>query len=198
MYIYRAKHDNMPESPVRTLYGRKGNVLFVPLDVCILQVAAGGGDEFRPAPEPARLIAAPIQEEGAGRIGLIAHYEWPPLLADHSVNPVVTVQLAPSASVRGIEDLRVLAPQVHPGDAVTIDLGSGTTISGTIHTEIGWCSYPDLLHHVGAYRVELVAHVDVRLHGSAVRLTGNGGLLGMLIATQNEPGGTCRALVYPT
>jgi len=33
MNVFRARHDNMPESPVRRLYGRKGNLLLVPLDV---------------------------------------------------------------------------------------------------------------------------------------------------------------------
>ena len=37
-----------------------------------------------------RMIAAPIQEEGGGRLGLIAQYEWPPA-PGRPVNPVVTV-----------------------------------------------------------------------------------------------------------
>ena len=195
MYLYRAKHDNLPESPVRTLYGRKGNLLLLPLDVCILQTV-GGIEEFRPASEANRLISAPIQEEGGGRVGLIAQYEWPPLHHESPVNPVVTVQLAPSASIRGIEDLRVLAPRVHTGDRVT--LGSGKdSIEGTVYEQPGLHHYPDLTHHVQAYAVEFQQHMDRKLHGAAVWLSTNGRLLGMLILTQNEPDDLCRALVYP-
>ena len=59
MLIFRARHDNTPPSPVRTLYGRKGNLLLLPLDVCILQQSEGG-EEFRPVLPEARLIAAPV------------------------------------------------------------------------------------------------------------------------------------------
>ena len=196
MHIYRARHDNMPISPVRTLYGRKGNLLLLPLDVCILQTI-NGTEEFRPAPEAARLIAAPIQEEGGGRVGLIAHYDWPPLHSDAPVNPIVTVQLAPSADARGIEDLRVLAPQVHVGDKILLRLCDCRTIEGTVRDRVDRHHYPDLGHHVRAYAVTFEQHVDRSAHGGAVRLLNNGRVFGMLIATQNEPDGLCRALVYP-
>jgi hypothetical protein len=198
MNIFRARHDNMPESPVRRLYGRKGNLLLVPLDVCILQ-GLDGTEEFRPPPEPSRLIAAPIQEEGGGRLGLIARYEWPPR-GDRPVNPVVTVQLAPSANARDIEDLRVIASQFAVGDRVVLEGDSddpaAARTEGIILALSGWNEYPDLSHRVKAYGVEFSRHVDRRVHGAAVRLE-TGELLGMLIATQNQPGGACRALVYP-
>src|ERR1044071_6520552 len=123
MNIFRARHDNVPESPVRRLYGRKGNLLLVPLDVCLLQ-EINGVEEFRPPPEPSRLIAAPLQEEGGGRLGLIARYEWPPRNG-RPVNPVVTVQLAPSANAKGIEDLRVYASQFAVGDKVVLEGNEG-------------------------------------------------------------------------
>ena len=63
MQVFRARHDNFPESPVRTLYGRKGNLLLLPLDVCVLY-AVNGVEEFRPVVETNRLIAAPILETG--------------------------------------------------------------------------------------------------------------------------------------
>ncbi len=192
MNIYRAKHDNVPESPVRTLYGRKGNQLLLPLDVCILQTV-NGKEEFRPSPEETRLIAAPIQDERDGRIGLVAQYAWPPT-DKTTVNPVVTVQLAPSANVKGVEDLRVIACQVAVGDGIVCVEGN---IEGKVTRAIGWCTYPDLTHQVEAYRVEFQQHVSRRAHGAAVRLK-SGELVGMLIATQNQENGACRALVYPT
>lgn len=208
MKIIRTRYDNVPESPVRTLYGRKGNLLFVPLDVCILQVS-NNTEEFRPSPEAARLIAAPIQEYGDGRLGVVAQYEWPPR-AGEPVNPVVTVQLAPSANVKGIPDLRVLASQFRVGDRVFLagtDTslhaadGNGSTlagrrIEGVVVILSHWQEYPDLTHRVMAYGVEFQHHVDRTVHGAAVwRETGE--LMGMLIATQNQPDGICRALVYP-
>jgi hypothetical protein len=198
MNIYRAKHDNVPVSPVRTLYGRKGNLLLLPLDVCVLQTTNGGIDgidgidEFRPSPEATRLIAAPIQDEKDGRIGLIAQYAWPPR-EGVPIDPVVLVQLAPSANVKGIADLREVACQVETGDAIVCVEGD---IQGTVTRAIGWCTYPDLTHQVEAYRVEFGRHVDRRSHGAAVRLK-SGQLVGMLIATQNQDSGVCRALVYP-
>lgn len=191
MNIFRAKHDNVPESPVRTLYGRKGNMLFLPLDVCLL-LTVNGQEEFRPPAERTRLIAAPIQDEADGRIGTIAQYAWPPR-EGVPVNPVVLVQLAPSANVKGVEDLRVIACQVQVGDAIVCVEGD---IEGTVLQAIGLCTYPDLAHHVAAYRVEFGQPVSCRSHGSAVRLK-TGELLGMLIATQNQPEGICRALVFP-
>jgi hypothetical protein len=191
MQIFRAKHDNVPESPVRTLYGRKGNLLLLPLDVCILQ-NINGTEEFRPSPEVTRLIAAPIQDEADGRIGLIAQYTWPPVQGA-PVGPVVMVQLAPSANVKGVTDLRELACQVEAGDAIVCVEGG---IEGTVSQAIGWCTYPDLTHQVEAYRVEFGQHVGRRSHGAAVRLK-SGQLVGMLIATQNQDSGVCRALVYP-
>lgn len=193
MNIYRAKHDNVPESPVRTLYGRKGNLLLLPLDVCILQTV-NGKEEFRPSPESTRMIAAPIQDEADGRIGLIAQYTWPPFRDSGSVDPVVLVQLAPSANVKGVEDLRVIACQPALNDAVRCVEGG---IDGVVVKLIGWCLYPDLMHRVAAYRVEFAQYIAPRAHGSAVRLK-NGELVGMLIATQNQESGICRALVYPT
>jgi hypothetical protein len=203
MNIFRARHDNVPESPVRTLYGRKGNLLLLPLDVCILQTV-NGNEEFRPSPETARLIAAPIQDEKDGRIGLIAKYDWPSLLGSNGngtvANPVVTVQLAPSANVKGVEDLRVLACRVELGDAVVCVEGGA---EGVVVRDMGWCAYPDLTHRVKAYRVEFRQHISNRAHGSAVRLKSGGDLVGMLIATHNQgdgadsSGGVCRALVYP-
>ncbi len=201
MNVFRAKHDNVSESPVRTLYGRKGSTLLLPLDVCILQTV-NGREEFRPSPEDTRLVAAPIQDEDDGRIGLIAHYDWPPLDGG-AVNPVVTVQLAPSASVKGVEDLRVLASQVNVGDTVVCAEGG---VEGVVLRPLSRCTYPDLTHHVKAFRVEFYQHIDRRAHGAAVRLKSggrNGGLVGMLIATQNEEPqdgqskGICRALVFP-
>ncbi|MBC8104385.1 MAG: hypothetical protein H7Z41_17555 [Cytophagales bacterium] len=192
MNIFRAKHDNVPESPVRTLYGRKGSVLLLPLDICILQIV-NEREEFRPSPEDARLIAAPIMDELHGRIGLIAQYTWPPRNGD-PVNPVVTVQLAPSASVKGVEDLRVIACQAEAGDAI---LCVESSVEGVILRSAERCTYPDLTHEVQAYPVEFRGHVARRTHGAAVRLA-TGELLGMLIATQNQNNGTCRALVYPT
>ncbi len=197
MNIYRAKHDNVPESPVRTLYGRKGNTLILPLDICILQVI-NGREELRPSPEVGRLVAAPIQEEVGGRIGLVAQYDWPPPFT-RIANPVVLVQLAPSANLREVEDLRVLAPLVQVGDPVICTAGN---IQGKVVRDIGWCNYPDNVHKVEAYRVEFSRHIDRRAHGAAVRLKGDG-LIGMLIATQNEEPedgqveGVCRALVFP-
>jgi hypothetical protein len=194
MKIFRARYDNVPESPVRTLYGRKGNLLLMPLDVCILQ-RSNGTEEFRP-PEAARLIAAPIQEQGGGRLGVIARYEWPPR-PDALVNPVVIVQLAPSANIKGVPDLRVLASQVNIGDKIVLTGGSsGDRVEGVVRSLRGSCEYPDLAHPVQAYRVEFQQHVDRQEHGAAIWLEGSG-LLGMLIATQNQPGGICRALVYP-
>jgi len=192
MNVFRARHDNVPESPVRTLYGRKGNFLLLPLDVCVLQTV-NGIDEFRPSPEVTRLIAAPIQDESDGRVGLVAQYVWPPgegVLVD----PVVLVQLAPSADVKRVRDMRVIACQVEAGDAIVCVEGN---IEGRITRSIGWCTYPDLTHRVEAYRVEFGQHVDCRSHGAAVRLP-SGELVGMLIATQNQQSGVCRALVYPT
>lgn len=202
MKIFRVKYDNVPESPVRTLYGRKGNLLLAPLDVCILQLN-NGNEEFRPAPEAARLIAAPIQEYNDGRMGVIAQYEWPPN-NDSAINPVVTVQLAPSANAKGIPDLRVLASQVRVDDRVKVFLESkndglsvlGQSIAGTVRTIPQWHPYPDLIHRVLAYGVEFQQHVDRTMHGSAVWLE-TGELVGMLISTQNQPDGICRALVYP-
>jgi len=194
MNIYRAKHDNVPESPVRPLYGRKGSYLLLPLDVCILQTVLGR-EEFRPCAEGTRLIAAPIQDEIDGRIGLIAQYEWPPLNDDAPANPLVLVQLAPSANVKAVEDLRVLAIQAEVGDAIVCMEGD---VEGVVSAAIDWCTYPDLTHRVRAYRVEFAAHIATRAHGSAVRLR-SGDLIGMLIATRNQEGtGACRALVYPT
>jgi hypothetical protein len=192
MNIYRAKHDNVPVSPVRTLYGRKGNFLLLPLDVCILQTVNGGSDEFRPCAEDTRLIAAPIQDEADGRIGLIAQYVWPPR-EGIPIDPVVLVQLAPSANVKGVADLREIACQVEAGDAIVCVEGG---IEGTVTRAIGWCTYPDLTHRVEAYRVEFRQHVGCRSHRAAVRLV-SGELVGMLIATQNQESGVCRALVYP-
>src|SRR5690349_7077166 len=127
MLIFRARHDNTAPSPMRTLYGRKGNLLLFPLDVCILQFIEGG-EEFRPVLPATRLIAAPVQEDGGRgpdgpgtrRIGLIAHYEWPPL-PGAVVNPVVTAQAAPSASLKGIPDIAVIAPLVELGDRILLD-----------------------------------------------------------------------------
>jgi hypothetical protein len=202
MNIFRARHDNMPESPVRRLYGRKGNLLLVPLDVCLLQ-EINGVEEFRPPPERGRLIAAPILEEGGGRVGLIAQYEWPPRNG-RPVNPVVTVQLAPSANIRGIEDLRVIASQFAAGDRVVLqedeqeggDPAAAGRTEGVILAPSGRHEYPDLMHRERAYAVAFGRHVERRAHGAAVRLE-TGELLGMLIATQNQPDGACRALVYP-
>jgi hypothetical protein len=191
MNIYRTRHDNVPESPVRTLYGRKGNLLLLPLDVCILQVV-NGIDEFRPSPEATRLIAAPIQDELDGRVGLVAQYAWPPL-DGVPIDPVVLVQLAPSANVKGVVDLRVLASQAAAGDIVICAEGD---VEGRVTECSGTCTYPDLAHNVEAYRVEFKEHLSPRCHGAAVRLQG-GGLLGMLIATENQTNGVCRALVYP-
>ncbi len=195
MKLFRAKHDTLPESPVRTLYGRKGTLLLLPLDVCILQVVNGGTEEFRPLAEPNRLNTAPIQEEGGGRIGLILSYDWPP--KDHAVNPVVTVQLAPSANHKGIPDVRVFAALVEVGDAILIEDDNGSFIAGTIHALDIWCAYPDLTHRVRAHRAEFSQHLSRRAHGSAVTLV-TGELVGMLIATQNQSGGTCRVLIYST
>jgi hypothetical protein len=193
MNVYRAKHDNVPESPVRTLYGRKGNLLLLPLDVCILQTV-NGRDEFRPSIENTLLIAAPIQDEADGRIGLIAQYDWPPL-PGKPANPVVMVQLAPSANVKGVPDLRVIASQVHLGDSITCEEADA---EGIVWADLGPCTYPDLTHQLEAYRVEFNKHVSQRAHGAAVRST-TGELVGMLIATQNSTSSsTCRALVYPT
>jgi len=129
---------------------------------------------------------------------------------------VVTVQLAPSANARGIEDLRVITSQFAVGDRVVIEGNGGeggdsaaartdaTHNAGTGRTEgvilalsalSGWNEYPDLEHRVKAYGVEFSQHIDRRAHGAAVRLD-TGELLGMLIATQNQPSGACRALVY--
>lgn len=210
MNVFRARHDNVPESPVRTLYGRKGNLLLLPLDVCILQTV-NGNEEFRPSPESTRLIAAPIQDELDGRIGLIAQYDWPPLPGNGNgavvaANPVVTVQLAPSANVKGVEDLRVLACRVEVGDAIVCMEGGA---EGVVVRAIDWCAYPDLSHRVRAYCIDFNQHISVRAHGSAVRLKSGGELVGMLIATRNlgsgadgssdnsGGGGICRALVYP-
>jgi hypothetical protein len=209
MNIYRARHDNFPESPVCTLYGRKGSLLLLPLDICLLQTL-NGAEEFRPPPEPRRLIAAPIQEEGGGRLGLIAQYEWPPP-PGRPVNPVVTVQLAPGAgaSAGGIPDIRVFASEFAVGDRVVLELGEDNgsgdptastagevRMAGVIETLSGPHEYPDLMHRVKAYGVEFSRHVDRRAHGAAVR-SETGELLGMLIATHNQSGGACRALVYP-
>ena len=191
MHIYRAKHDNVPQSPVRTLYGRKGNLLLLPLDVCVLQ-SVNGKEEFRPPPETTRLIAAPIQDELGGRLGLVAQYTWPPR-DGVAVDPVVLVQLAPSANVKEVEDLRVIACQVEVGDALVCVEGN---IEGRVIRPIGTCPYPDLTHQVEAYCVEFRQHVGCRAHGAAVRLM-SGELVGMLIATQNQDTGVCRALVYP-
>ena len=177
---------------MRTLYGRKANILLLPLDVCLLQTV-DGKEEFRPSPESNRLIAAPIQDERDGRIGLIAQYTWPPR-EGMPVDPVVMVQMAPSATLRGVEDLRVIASQAEVGDTVVCVEGN---IEGKVMRSICLCTYPDLTHQVNAYHVEFPQHVGSRAHGSAVRFK-SGQLLGMLIATMNLNTGVCRALVYPT
>jgi len=108
------------------------------------------------------------------------------------------VQLAPSANARGIEDLRVIASQFAVGDRVVLEGDGGdpgARTEGVIQTLSGWNEYPDLEHRVKAHGVEFSQHIDRRAHGAAVRLD-TGELLGMLIATQNQPSGACRALVY--
>jgi hypothetical protein len=163
----------------------------LPLDVCLLQTV-NGREEFRPSTEGTRLIAAPIQDERDGRIGTIAQYAWPPRDGIPLI-PVVLVQLAPSANVKGVEDLRVIASHAKVGDGI---ICTETGAEGIIMQASGGCTYPDLTHQVEAYRVEFNEPIACRAHGSAVRLA-TGGLLGMLIATQNQPDGICRALVYP-
>ena len=247
MLIFRPRHENIAASPVRTLYGRKGNLLLAPLDLCVLLTRdGGGGEDFRTSLPAGRFVAAPVQEAGASRVGLIAQYQWPPALPPGDlVNPVVTVQAAPSADVRAVPDVERIAAQADVGDLVYLDgggtggggAGGGTggdsgdsggveRIGGVVRHLIGRHPYPDLAHRVEAYRVDFWAPVPKEAHGSAVRLFG-GALLGMLIATDNQPdnqnqpedppevpsgsgggnsggggtraggGGTCRALVYP-
>ncbi len=212
MKIFRARHNTVPESPVRTLYGRKGNLLLVPLDICILQMA-NGIEEFRPPLEVSRLITAPVQDLEDGRLGVIAGYDWPPQKGE-SVNPVVTIQLAPSGNVKGIPDLRVLASQLRVGDLVflsgedveqvvfavgrkTVNPDSVNRVVGTIVSLTHLQEYPDLEHRVIAHAVEFQQHLDPTVRGAAVRRE-SGELVGMLISTQNQPDGVCRALVYPT
>ena len=214
MHIFRPKHDNLHDniaaSPVRALYGRKGGLLLAPLDLCVLLVQPDGGEEFRTSLPPGRFLAAPVQEAAGGRIGLIAGYDWPPpgKGESSSVNPVVLVQAAPSVNIRGIADRERIAAQAEVEDAVHLgrdDEGDAEGVEGVVRHGIGPYPYPDLAHQVSAYRVEFGRPVPREAHGSPVYLGAGGGagdgagadLLGMLIATDNRPDGTCRALVYP-
>jgi hypothetical protein len=53
------------------------------------------------------------------------------------------------------------------------------------------------MHRVRAYAVAFGRHVERRAHGAAVRLE-TGELLGMLIATQNQPDGpAARSFTWP-
>ena len=231
MLIFRPKHDTIAASPVRTLYGRKGNLLLAPLDLCILLAQDGGREDFRTALPPEVLLASPVQEAGGSRVGLIAQYEWPPPTSASRVNPVVLLQVAPSANIKSIADRECIAVQADVGDAVHLDgeTATGTAgVQGVVRHLVGPHPYPDLAHRVEAYRVDFSQPVPKEAHGSPVYLAtrsrtgrktskgagngagngtndetsigaanGTGDLLGMLIATDNQPEGTCRALVYP-
>ena len=206
MRIFRPRHDNLREtiaaSPVRTLYGRKGSLLLAPLDLCIL-LAQNGQEEFRTSFPAGRFLAAPVLEAGGGRLGLISGYRWPPAAPGELVSPVVLLQAAPSADIRGIADVERIAAQADVGD--TVHLGSGApAAAGRVRHLIQRHPYPDLAHRVEAYRVEFSVPVPKEAHGAPVYLgegegsgEGEAALLGMLIATDNQAGGTCRALVYP-
>lgn len=207
--IHRPPHADLPHSPSVVLYGRHQGRLLAPLDLVVMRVEAGE-PVYDPPVDPGRLRGAPVRDEGGGLVGTVEAYGWPPALPTR-VDPVVRIETGsdPPASVpRGAAP----EPDVSMGDPVVLfdeedegeDRGGedgdgdvpGATVSGTVGGLLQPRPYPDPGHRADTYRVTFSRHLHADHHGARVHLS-DGRLLGMLVATENDGDGACRALVYP-
>ncbi len=188
-------------SPLRELFGRHEGRLVLPLDLCIM-VETGNTESPNFPANPGHFNGAPVVDTGGGSVGTVAAYDWP--AADiGAVRPYTMVQPAAGADISGIPPASAPDPNVREHDVVRLEIINDqlqsvpTGVTGAVAGLAAIRMYPDLGHRVLAYRVDFGQNLLSAAHGMRVCVAQPKVLLGMLIATQNQPDGKCHALVYP-
>lgn len=191
MQISRDAFVGRPASAIRTLFGRRGDALLAPLDLCIVE----DGEVFNPNTVSGVYVGAPVIWQGAGLLGTILGYCWPPAMPGDRVDPIVAIKPDAAVDIGGVPDVTEFAPVAHENDPVQLDYPQ-SPITGTIATALQEFPYPTGAYRVSAYLVEFDEAVQPIMHGARVRLT-SGALLGILLKTDDFPNGSRRALVHP-
>ena len=192
MQINRDTFGTIPPSPDRELYGNLGGVLIAPIDIILFH-----GGTFNPPSTAGSFNNANVLTSSGSILGTIASSPWPSANF-FDVKPFVKVTPDPGRDLTELPNISSSGiPVLSSRDSIEL-LTDGGSISGEIvDPNIFGRQYINFSSRVNTFTVKFDQFLLPSLHGSRI-VTSAGLLIGMLVATQNNPAsGECEARVFP-